>query len=116
MKEFQPYYGVIKVDEMQEVKELEEEIKREAMLPTLEKIRLLQTVIEQKVRGYVMVMMSDNNTILIKVRNNGLEYKYRAESCCLQETIGIVLNDFLFKYRQYVLSEYFLVGWKAGAE
>lgn len=114
MKEFQPYYGVIEVDEMQEVEELAKEIEEKTLFRSLENIRLLQTVIEQKVRGNVMVMLSDNNTILIKVRNNGLEYKYRAESCCLQETIGIVLNDFLFKYRQYVLSKYFLVGWKAG--
>lgn len=107
MKEFQPYYGVIEPAEMQEVEELEEEIKREAMLPTLENIRLLQTVIEQKVRGYVMVMMSDNNTILIKVRNEGLDYKYRVESIDLQENIGIVLHDFLHHYKQEVLSKYF---------
>ena len=107
MKEFQPYYGVIEPAEMQEIKKNSEEIEQKSMFRILENIGLLQTVIEQKVRGFVMVMMGDNNTIVIKVRNDGLEYKYTCSSIVIHETIGIVLNDFLFKYRQYVLSRYF---------
>ena len=107
MKELKRYYGVVTPIEMQEVEEIAEEIKEKAMFRILENIRLLQTVIEQKVRGFVMVMLSDNNTILIKVRNDGLEYKYRVESIALQENIGIVLHDFLYHYKQEVLSKYF---------
>ena len=88
-------------------REKTEEIRNRAMFPILEIIPLIQTELEKRVYGAVMVMMSGHG-IIIRIRNDAFAFGYELDKCHISDgNIGIVLDDCMYKYQQEILKKYF---------
>ena len=84
-----------------------EKIREHYVFPLLKITTVLQEILEQKVYGYVMVMLQGNKGLRVTIRNKDFTFGYEIERLYIEHmSIDFIVRECLYHYKKEIEKRY----------